>query len=212
MQFHNQEVHWSRISSIHSILRNVLQAKQSRFIKVQVVFRGIFCIDLPNPFLLLLDSLNIYRSSFPMPMKLLQIVARSILLVSCIFKSNLYTYVQQKFDIHPPLVSLSFSGTPKATSNFSCFMTNIGPLTCSPFSSMCLTHLKSASSTSGHVTTRIHLDDKAVGFDSSRCLSSSRPLLDRWQDKLPWAKMRASSFLFAKCLTTSSWEIGWCES
>ena len=148
-----------------------------------------------------------------MPMVLLQFISVRILSASQVMASLLnISHILQKPCAQPSLFSCSASGTPNRSSNLAHFATSIAPITCCSFSPMCFTHKTSAFSTSGCVTIQALFPDKAVGFAASHDWSSSYPFFDRCWERADCKNFKAPSALPAKCLMTSSCEMGWLES
>ena len=97
----------------------------------------------------------------------------------------------------------SLSGTPNSFSNHVRFSASIAPVTVSLFSSIDLSQITKARSTSGLVTTRGCFENRAVGLELTR--PSRLALCFILRESVDWVNFREPSGLDAKCLTMSSW-------
>ena len=128
-------------------------------------------------------------------------VARSTNPASPWWRCSWILYTRQNNVIHPSLESLSSFGTLKSSSNLDHFFFNIGPLVCSPFIYMCLTHRNRALSTSGHVTTWGHFEESAEGLELTWFCRSKRS--SNFRESVSCENNKAPIFSVLKCLTTS---------
>jgi hypothetical protein len=97
----------------------------------------------------------------------------------------------------------SLSGTLSSFSNCLRFSTSIALVTVSLFSSIDLSQITKACSTSGLVTTRGHFENREVGLELTRPSRLALCLILR--ESVDCMNFRGPSGLDAKCLTMLSW-------